>query len=670
MALTEDRRKQLDGIVGKMTANGEKEGDIRFVVEDFKSKYGAETAPTPNEQHPILSAIASPFKKGLSSLAAVGEGVGRLAMGDVKGAQEAQTKERSFGVFGTARPVGIEQETGKMLSTGQGIKDILGTGAEAASWLAPVGAVKGAVGAAKGVSGLLPRIGAAARAGAPFGALGGAMQSGGAEVAKPSATLGSVLGETAKGGVGGGIAGAAIPGAGVVGREGLRVAGKVIQPATRAATQFASKTLGEAPARLLNSVIKPLEKEFRFGRDPGRTVVEERLVANTDDELAKAITVRKREVGDEIEKALTTPQASVKKIDLRPAINTIDSEIEKAIRNGEQALVSRLRNIKDGLEFEFVERGGQLVKSTPKNLIVSPKDAQLVKRSIGEASKWTGQAFDNEANQARVRIYSSINDQINKAVPEVEKLNDRYGGLLSAEKSIERTMNVGRRQQLGSVGDIVTGGIGVGAFGPAGLLAIAGRRFMESTAFKTRLAQFLSKLGQPEEIVPKLLNATEAERGKILNVLPVFQRIQVAKELKEAIKIIPKKVGDGEFGPVFSGPKDLEAFEALLTIGEGEIKDALRKVGIGDIDLVFGKPGKDGFGVAHIESEHPGFYKEIPRVVREGKVFPQAKDRKIIVVPHKDGDEIVSVKLDWDGKEKNWILTGYKKENPNKNSRV
>src|SRR3990167_8106897 len=153
MALTEDRRKQVDDIVGKMTQNKEKDSDIQFVVNDFKSKYDVQ--PTVNEKHPILSAIASPFKKGLSSLAAVGEGVGKLALGDVKGAQEAQTKERSFGVFGTARPVGVEQKTGQLLSTGQGIKDILGTGAEAASWLAPVGAVKGAVGAAKAGSGIL-----------------------------------------------------------------------------------------------------------------------------------------------------------------------------------------------------------------------------------------------------------------------------------------------------------------------------------------------------------------------------------------------------------------------------------------------------------------------------------------------------------------------------------
>jgi len=41
--LDEPRRKQLDGIVAKMQANNESEDNIRFVVDDFKSKYSAQT---------------------------------------------------------------------------------------------------------------------------------------------------------------------------------------------------------------------------------------------------------------------------------------------------------------------------------------------------------------------------------------------------------------------------------------------------------------------------------------------------------------------------------------------------------------------------------------------------------------------------------------------------
>lgn len=54
MPLTEDRRKQLDDIVMRMEANNESEDDIRFVVQDFKEKYGGE------EEKPQNGKIESP----------------------------------------------------------------------------------------------------------------------------------------------------------------------------------------------------------------------------------------------------------------------------------------------------------------------------------------------------------------------------------------------------------------------------------------------------------------------------------------------------------------------------------------------------------------------------------------------------------------------------------
>jgi hypothetical protein len=47
--LPEDRRKQLDDIVQKMTVNKESDSNIRFVVDDFKKKY----TPTKNTTEPV-----------------------------------------------------------------------------------------------------------------------------------------------------------------------------------------------------------------------------------------------------------------------------------------------------------------------------------------------------------------------------------------------------------------------------------------------------------------------------------------------------------------------------------------------------------------------------------------------------------------------------------------
>jgi len=54
VALRESDRKRLDGIVQKMTANGEKDEDIRFVVSDFKKKYASTSKGLPAEKVPLV----------------------------------------------------------------------------------------------------------------------------------------------------------------------------------------------------------------------------------------------------------------------------------------------------------------------------------------------------------------------------------------------------------------------------------------------------------------------------------------------------------------------------------------------------------------------------------------------------------------------------------------
>lgn len=58
--LSEQNRTKLDGIVSQMTANGETEETIRFVVEDFKSKYTEQQAPEAPKMGGFLDALVSP----------------------------------------------------------------------------------------------------------------------------------------------------------------------------------------------------------------------------------------------------------------------------------------------------------------------------------------------------------------------------------------------------------------------------------------------------------------------------------------------------------------------------------------------------------------------------------------------------------------------------------
>ncbi len=120
------------------------------------------------------------------------------------------------------------------------------------------------------------------------------------------------------------------------------------------------------------------------------------------------------------------------------------------------------------------------------------------------------------------------------------------------------------------------------------------------------------------------------------------------------------------FGPSFSAfkGKPREAIEHLLKEKKGHVPGAFHKEGMGDIDLPYGRGGKKGFGLAHIierrnEDGKDGleFVKKLPEIIREGTVeeregFP---GRKYIV--HNKNEAVV--RLEWDGKSRNWILTAY-----------
>lgn len=143
------------------------------------------------------------------------------------------------------------------------------------------------------------------------------------------------------------------------------------------------------------------------------------------------------------------------------------------------------------------------------------------------------------------------------------------------------------------------------------------------------------------------------------------KKYQIDTESGEVIKGNLGQRNDpfGPSFPAFKG-KPKEAIEHLLKEKKGHVPGAFHKEGLGDIDLPYGRGGKKGFGLAHIierrtEDGKDGleFVKKLPEIIREGTVeerkgFP---GRKYIV--HNKNEAVV--RLEWDGKSRNWILTAY-----------
>lgn len=124
---------------------------------------------------------------------------------------------------------------------------------------------------------------------------------------------------------------------------------------------------------------------------------------------------------------------------------------------------------------------------------------------------------------------------------------------------------------------------------------------------------------------------------------------------------------DDHFGPAFAAftGKPREAIEHLLKEKCGHVPGAFHKEGLGDIDLPYGKGGKDGYGLAHIierrnEEGHDGeaFARhQLPEIIQEGRLEYRREYKNRAYIVH-DGQEAV-VRLDWDGEDRKWLVTAY-----------
>lgn len=256
--------------------------------------------------------------------------------------------------------------------------------------------------------------------------------------------------------------------------------------------------------KFINSLIKPKEVDFRFGKNPGQAVAEAGIIGNTLEGLKNNITKARQSVGKEIQKLLTAPKVSNIVQDVRPALSVIDDEITKAVSRGEQEYVNRLIQFRNGLSKEFTLVDGQLKEVGLKNLKLKPLEIQQLKIQVGEGTRWTGQAFDTDINQVKTKVYAALNDLVEKAAPGTKKLNSKYGNFLTAEKAAEKRIATSAKNNLVSLPNIGFGGIGAltgtvasgGAAIPgliAGAGAVGASKVLGSTAVKSRVAKRLAK---------------------------------------------------------------------------------------------------------------------------------------------------------------------------------
>ena len=109
--------------------------------------------------------------------------------------------------------------------------------------------------------------------------------------------------------------------------------------------------------------------------------------------------------------------------------------------------------------------------------------------------------------------------------------------------------------------------------------------------------------------------------------------------------------------PEYSGRPE-QAIEKLMKEKNGFVPAAIHKEGIGDIDLVYGKGGVTGYGLAHIAEKHgEEIVNKLPNLISNGDVDnSQAHLGRSFIY---SDDKKVVISLTYLTSERIWLLTAY-----------
>lgn len=255
---------------------------------------------------------------------------------------------------------------------------------------------------------------------------------------------------------------------------GTPLAGAVASKALRPLAEKASPALG-------NKILRPLGRAFDFGKNPGKAISEEGIVATGPEDLANKLAVRKTQVGRTIDHTVRANMNPASVTDVKPLVNgPVDKAIQRALDSpsldaqSKKVFIDRLNGLRESLLNEHeLDATGQVVVKGPRNTNLNALELSQLKRQVGDNTAWSGQPFESEINKVRRDIYGGLKQSIEKQVPGVRRLNERYGNLLSAEQSMKRRIPILQRNNTIGLTDALAG-VGAGAMEGATHGGVAG----------------------------------------------------------------------------------------------------------------------------------------------------------------------------------------------------
>lgn len=303
--------------------------------------------------------------------------------------------------------------------------------------------------------------------------------------------------------------------------------------------EVAEKGMAKSSERAINSLIKPRDRQFAYGKNPGRGVANEGIVATSMEDLANKVSAKKEEIGNKIGEVVSSDKFKNVKQDFSNVVKPIDDAIAKVSEYSQpnEALLNRLEQHKQAIS-------GIGPNGLPKYNLSSmtPKEAYDLKKRIGDNTKFTGAMSDDSiVNKALKQAYGNIDRRLDTLSPELKNLNERYADILGADVAVKHREVIANRSDIfGLTGAVMGAGTGAIFGGPHGAAmgggAVIGTNLLykiaSSTPAKTALAQALSKgadISEAIKIAAKKLPVTSETSA--LGPLGVYARNkQNAKE--------------------------------------------------------------------------------------------------------------------------------------------
>lgn len=393
----------------------------RALSVDKPSSVSPAEATQRSPRNNLLTNIAKPFIKTAAAVPALIGGVSKLAQGDVAGASDALTRERSFGMFGSTRPIGINQETGQKQSFGELAKDVIGTGAEIASYAAPVGAL------GRGAS-LGAKITSAGKAGAVGGAIGG-LGSG----LQQDQTLGKTLGQTATGALAGGAVGGLLP----VGGATVRKAGNLVG---RLGSEVLGKTTGAGEAAIREAFNNP--NVVRFARNAGKEGPEglmKQALEEAHRGLDNLTSSNSKAYNEAMSRIIASPQ------DLSGAVSELRRSI---VQNATDGFGIRFGDGKklNNLDFNAsdIVQGSAEVQRAFDRLFGEPigsvKELDRVKKSLGRIAK--GAPHGSPAQALIFQMKDEVSNILKTKIPGYAEEMGRFSEAIELTDEIEKALSL------------------------------------------------------------------------------------------------------------------------------------------------------------------------------------------------------------------------------------